>query len=1176
MRKKKMLGKLTAGMLAVIMVFCSAISVGAADDSTYDLASLPEWSVSDGGAAVLAQNPTDANDDVAKISANSTATIGFTNEYTGNYLFCAKVYADNAAINIGLKNGTETVCTVPITVGESGIAANNWHTVKVLVSSNGKVYRTYIDDVYNSTGSITVSDVKVNSMSFGANAELYVNDVEVYKYSSPSSAEYLKPIYESNLTGEAGADIVNIDGWAYNTEKNKGVTYKLAVDFDDNSGKKIIKASSDASDKSNYSALSKTISSNVNTVISAKFYIPSKVGETDNSTAEIGFTVGTNSNSISLGGIFKHPSNDYWIIQYKAGSDTYTGNGFETDKWNDVKAVIDFELQSYDVYLNGVKVNNTPCKLTDGTKEGVVSEIKSLVLAINRKKAGTAYVKDVAVNAVNTVKTPAEDGAVTSIYNENFENKAADYDLTSDATYKKFTLNPANANESTLTVKKPNNGNSTNVAQYFDPNYKTPTSTTIKRYNDDGTEDKSAKSLADNDKKEESFSYSFSDDAKNKIAENGNITLKFKYYNAKNVVTVKGETETPSDILYIGFDGDASNDPNNCRIANNKNDTFIEINNQNFKVYDGSGNSVLQITRAKVQAWQNVEFTIEKKTDGKCYGTVKLPDDNYTSPEKELKGFYAYDAFVMRIERSYGGKFYLDDIEITTTGAGKAEVLYTDVELKSLADAVLEQVYTNPVGTGDIKAVKEAAEEFELTLPIDITNGIALDSFGMNGTAITWESSEPDVISNMGVVHPVVGQSKTVTLTATISKGIASEKKLFTVTVPAVSAYDIKGIQVTGNDGIVDSLLVAGKKISAVNLKKYAASGDTVTVICALYKANKSELVKAVVENVNTSGISQYTQSTINLTTALEIPNDATSESGYQASVYVFNNMSDIKPLAAAKNYGVQSDNPTIFILSDSTACVYDQDKYAPRTGWGQKFEGLLNDKVTLNNIAVSGMSTRSFFFADDASGDQGRFNTFNNAVKEGDIVLVQFGHNDEDASKTEKRTINKTADGNVDTTKSNSYEAYLQMIVDAAQNKNASVVFVTSPTTLSYAPSAAPALMKKFAAEKGLPVIDLNAATIELFGKLTSKNLTPKYYMMYWTEDTKEDFITKHGALGTEYADKTSYTDGTHYNAEGADMIANLLVGCTDKSNILSRYFKTGAGKSVDDIISAYPAQTN
>jgi lysophospholipase L1-like esterase len=82
----------------------------------------------------------------------------------------------------------------------------------------------------------------------------------------------------------------------------------------------------------------------------------------------------------------------------------------------------------------------------------------------------------------------------------------------------------------------------------------------------------------------------------------------------------------------------------------------------------------------------------------------------------------------------------------------------------------------------------------------------------------------------------------------------------------------------------------------------------------------------------------------------------------------------------------------TIFIAGDSTASIKEIKAY-PETGWGMPFVYFWDSTVTVQNLAKNGRSTKSF-------RQEGLWDKITNTAKEGDYVLIQFGHNDEVPTK--------------------------------------------------------------------------------------------------------------------------------------------------------------------------------
>ncbi|MBQ8616609.1 MAG: rhamnogalacturonan acetylesterase [Clostridia bacterium] len=76
----------------------------------------------------------------------------------------------------------------------------------------------------------------------------------------------------------------------------------------------------------------------------------------------------------------------------------------------------------------------------------------------------------------------------------------------------------------------------------------------------------------------------------------------------------------------------------------------------------------------------------------------------------------------------------------------------------------------------------------------------------------------------------------------------------------------------------------------------------------------------------------------------------------------------------------------TIYICGDSTAASYAPER-APITGWGQVLSEFIPG-VTVVNKAMGGRSTKSFL-------SEGRLVDIEKEIQPGDLLLIQFTHND-------------------------------------------------------------------------------------------------------------------------------------------------------------------------------------
>ena len=83
-----------------------------------------------------------------------------------------------------------------------------------------------------------------------------------------------------------------------------------------------------------------------------------------------------------------------------------------------------------------------------------------------------------------------------------------------------------------------------------------------------------------------------------------------------------------------------------------------------------------------------------------------------------------------------------------------------------------------------------------------------------------------------------------------------------------------------------------------------------------------------------------------------------------------------------------------IFICGDSTAASYNPEE-TQMVGWGQLLGNHL-PAVTVVNLAMAGRSTKTFL-------QEHRLDPVSSKARPGDLMLVQFAHNDENEKKPER-----------------------------------------------------------------------------------------------------------------------------------------------------------------------------
>lgn len=209
-----------------------------------------------------------------------------------------------------------------------------------------------------------------------------------------------------------------------------------------------------------------------------------------------------------------------------------------------------------------------------------------------------------------------------------------------------------------------------------------------------------------------------------------------------------------------------------------------------------------------------------------------------------------------------------------------------------------------------------------------------------------------------------------------------------------------------------------------------------------------------------------------------------------------------------------------IFVIGDSTASIYNYSLY-PRNGWAQVFQAFfLKDSVQVVDKALSGRSSKSFFF--DPKG----WVTVLPRLEKGDYLFIQFAHNDEKHYDTSRYTDPYTT-----------YQHYLSIYIDSARAHGAIPVLLTpinrnkwvDSTTLKDTHGNYPPAMRQLASEKNVPLIDITKMTKSLFESLGERYCTDSIFM---------DIP---GGIYPGYP--KDHTDNTHMQENGAFNICKLVI---------------------------------
>ncbi len=203
-----------------------------------------------------------------------------------------------------------------------------------------------------------------------------------------------------------------------------------------------------------------------------------------------------------------------------------------------------------------------------------------------------------------------------------------------------------------------------------------------------------------------------------------------------------------------------------------------------------------------------------------------------------------------------------------------------------------------------------------------------------------------------------------------------------------------------------------------------------------------------------------------------------------------------------------------VFIAGDSTASEYGVER-APRTGWGQVLQTYLDKTWEVRNHAQSGRSSRSFI-------DQGWLDGIAKELHKGDVLLIQFGHNDEKIEDAARYNEPLQA-----------YPQWLMRYVTLARERGATPILIT------------PVARRKFDHGQLLDTHGLYSQAVRDLAKREQVGLID-------LGATSMDWLR---ALGDQpskafymHVPEQNQADDTHFQRRGAFAVACLVVGGWEK----------------------------
>ncbi len=256
------------------------------------------------------------------------------------------------------------------------------------------------------------------------------------------------------------------------------------------------------------------------------------------------------------------------------------------------------------------------------------------------------------------------------------------------------------------------------------------------------------------------------------------------------------------------------------------------------------------------------------------------------------------------------------------------------------------------------------------------------------------------------------------------------------------------------------------------------------------------------------------------ITIEKNLPNDLFFNTGNADQVTIkcctISNSKHVGKSAVFSNITVKPDTATrrIFIAGDSTVQSYTAPEIG---GWGEMLQKFCPPEVQVVNLARSGCSTVTFV-------KQKRWENLVAQLSPGDLVLVQFGHNDQKKDKPQYAPAFE------------SFQEYLRNFINDVHARQANIALCTPVVRRLFngdkiRPSLGdyPEAMRQVGTETHTPVLDLNSATLTLLEQYGPQKSGELFRI---TADNKED--------------------RSHFNKAGAELVAREVARMLTQQKII------------------------
>lgn len=232
-------------------------------------------------------------------------------------------------------------------------------------------------------------------------------------------------------------------------------------------------------------------------------------------------------------------------------------------------------------------------------------------------------------------------------------------------------------------------------------------------------------------------------------------------------------------------------------------------------------------------------------------------------------------------------------------------------------------------------------------------------------------------------------------------------------------------------------------------------------------------------------------------------------------------------------------DVPTIYIIGDSTAAEKKISTGTTERGWGMVLQGFLDEGVRVENHAVNGRSSKSFYA-------EGKWKAVVEKLKPGDYVVIQFGHNDEKPQPERHTDVGTTFDAHLaqycrevkakgatpilmsPVVRRNFYNKSEEEADDEALRDKPFQQDQANSDTLVATHGEYAKVAERVAKAEGALFVDANKITHDIE---QSRGVEGSRKLHMWVEPGKYDWAPK------------GRQDNTHYNVQGAHVVASALV---------------------------------